>query len=191
MAPRLVQREDDDVSSAIHDILVGEGIAVRLNARCISVAPGNAGVAVQVDCAEGSPTIEASHLLLAVGRRPNTDDLGLDAAGVARDDHGYIVVDDELRTSVPGIWALGECNGKGAFTHTVYNDCEIVASNLLDGATRRVRIGFRRMRSTSTRHSAAPASPRQKRDSADTQSWSERERWHASDGRSRRVKPTG
>ena len=138
MAPRLVQREDDDVSTAIHDILVREGIAVRLNARCISVSPGNAGVAVRVDCAEGSPTIEASHLLLAVGRRPNTDDLGLDAAGVARDDNGYIVVDDRLQTSVPGIWAMGDCNGKGAFTHTAYNDFEIVASNLLDGATRRV-----------------------------------------------------
>ena len=138
MAPRLVQREDDDVSTAIHDILVREGIAVRVNARCISVSPGNAGVAVQVDCADGSPTIEASHLLLAVGRRPNTDDLGLDAAGVARDDHGYIVVDDRLQTSVPGIWAMGDCNGKGAFTHTAYNDNEIVASNLLDGATRRV-----------------------------------------------------
>ena len=138
MAPRLVQREDDDVSTAIHDILVREGIAVRVNARCISVSPGNAGVAVQVDCADGSPTIEASHLLLAVGRRPNTDDLGLDAAGVARDDHGYIVVDDRLQTSVPGIWALGDCNGKGAFTHTAYNDFEVVASNLLDGATRRV-----------------------------------------------------
>jgi pyruvate/2-oxoglutarate dehydrogenase complex dihydrolipoamide dehydrogenase (E3) component len=138
MAPRLVQREDDDVSTAIHDILVREGIAVRLNARCISVSPGNAGVAVRVDCAEGSPTIEASHLLLAVGRRPNTDDLGLDAAGVARDDKGYIVVDDRLQTSVPGIWAMGDCNGKGAFTHTAYNDFEIVASNLLDGATRRV-----------------------------------------------------
>jgi pyruvate/2-oxoglutarate dehydrogenase complex dihydrolipoamide dehydrogenase (E3) component len=138
MAPRLVQREDDDVSTAIHDILVREGIAVRLNARCISVSPENAGVAVRVDCAEGSPTIEASHLLLAVGRRPNTDDLGLDAAGVARDDKGYIVVDDRLQTSVPGIWAMGDCNGKGAFTHTAYNDFEIVASNLLDGATRRV-----------------------------------------------------
>jgi pyruvate/2-oxoglutarate dehydrogenase complex dihydrolipoamide dehydrogenase (E3) component len=138
MAPRLVQREDDDVSTAIHDILVREGIAVRLNASCVSVSRGNAGVAVQVDCAEGSPTIEASHLLLAVGRRPNTDDLGLDAAGVARDDHGYVAVDDQLQTSVPGIWALGECNGKGAFTHMAYNDFEIVASNHLDGATRRV-----------------------------------------------------
>ena len=138
MAPRLVQREDADVSTAIQDILMREGIAVRLNACCVSVSPGNAGVALQVDCAEGSPTIEASHLLLAVGRRPNTDDLGLDEAGVARDDDGYIVVDDRLQTSVPGIWALGECNGKGAFTHTAYNDFEIVASNILDGATRRV-----------------------------------------------------
>jgi pyruvate/2-oxoglutarate dehydrogenase complex dihydrolipoamide dehydrogenase (E3) component len=138
MAPRLVQREDEDISAAIHDILTREGITVRLNARCLSVSGESGHVTAQVDCAEGSPAVEGSHLLLAVGRRPNTDDLGLEAAGVARDDHGYIVADDHLRTNVPGIWALGDCNGKGAFTHTAYNDFEIVAANLLDGASRRV-----------------------------------------------------
>jgi pyruvate/2-oxoglutarate dehydrogenase complex dihydrolipoamide dehydrogenase (E3) component len=138
MAPRLVQREDEDVSAAIHDILTREGIDVRLNATCIRVAGENGRVTAQVDCAEGRPTVEGSHLLLAVGRRPNTDDLGLDAAGVRRDDHGYIGVDDQLQTNVPGIWALGDCNGKGAFTHTAYNDFEIVAANLLDRESRRV-----------------------------------------------------
>ncbi len=138
MAPRLVQREDEDVSAAIHDILASEGIAMRLNARCISLSGDKGRVTARVDCQEGSPEVEGTHLLLAVGRNPNTDDLGLEAAGVARDDRGYIAVDDELRTNVPGIWALGDCNGKGAFTHTAYNDFEIVAANLLDGASRRV-----------------------------------------------------
>ena len=95
-------------------------------------------IAVGVDCAEERPKSIGSHLLLAVGRRPNTDDLGLDKAGVATDEQGYIMVDDQLRTNVPGIWALGDCNGKGAFTHTAYNDFEIVAANMLDGETRRV-----------------------------------------------------
>jgi pyruvate/2-oxoglutarate dehydrogenase complex dihydrolipoamide dehydrogenase (E3) component len=95
-------------------------------------------VTAHVDCGEGSPTVDGTHLLLAVGRQPNTDDLGLEAAGVSRDERGFIIVNDLLETNVPGIWALGECNGKGAFTHTAYNDFEIVASNLLDGATRRV-----------------------------------------------------
>jgi pyruvate/2-oxoglutarate dehydrogenase complex dihydrolipoamide dehydrogenase (E3) component len=95
-------------------------------------------VVVEAECAEGSPAVEGSHVLLAVGRRPNTEDLGLDAAGVVRDERGYIVVDDQLQTNVPGIWALGDCNGKGAFTHTAYNDFEIVAANLLDGGSRRV-----------------------------------------------------
>ena len=95
-------------------------------------------IAVGVDCAEGAPEIVGSHVLLAVGRRPNTDDLGLDKAGVAIDARGYIAVDDQLRTNVPGIWALGDCNGKGAFTHTSYNDFEIVAANLLDNDPRRV-----------------------------------------------------
>ena len=112
---------------------------------------------VGVDCAEGAPEIVGSHLLLAVGRRPNTDDLGLDAAGVATDERGYITVDDELRTSVPGVWALGDCNGRGAFTHTSYNDFEIVAANLLDGDQRRVSDRIPPTRSSSTRRSAASA----------------------------------
>jgi pyruvate/2-oxoglutarate dehydrogenase complex dihydrolipoamide dehydrogenase (E3) component len=138
MSSRLIHREDEDISEAIREILEREGIQFRLNAKCISVSPRGSGVAVGVDCTDGSPEIEGSHLLLAVGRRPNTDDLGLEYAGVACDPHGYVVVDDELRTSVPGIWALGDCNGKGAFTHTSYNDFEIVAANLLDGDPRRV-----------------------------------------------------
>ena len=138
MGSRLVGREDEDVSAAILEILTGEGIDVRLNATCISVRAGTGGVIAKVDCADASPEVEGSHLLLATGRRPNTDDLGLDAAGVSRDEHGYIVVDDQLQTNVPGIWALGECNGRGAFTHTAYNDFEIVAANLLDGESRRV-----------------------------------------------------
>jgi pyruvate/2-oxoglutarate dehydrogenase complex dihydrolipoamide dehydrogenase (E3) component len=138
MGPRLVAREDEDVSAAIHDFLIREGIEVRLNARCISVSRRDREVAMRVECATGSPAVTGSHVLLAAGRRPNTDDLGLDAAGVKRDAHGYIVVDNQLQTNVPGIWAMGECNGRGAFTHTAYNDFEIVASNLLEGVPRRV-----------------------------------------------------
>ncbi len=138
MGPRLIQREDEDVSAAIQEILEGEGIALRLDARCISLSRQGAGVSVAVDCESGSPVVHGSHVLLAVGRRPNTDDLDLDKTGVAVDQRGYIVVDDELRTNVPGIWALGDCNGKGAFTHTSFNDAEIVAANLLDGDHRRV-----------------------------------------------------
>jgi pyruvate/2-oxoglutarate dehydrogenase complex dihydrolipoamide dehydrogenase (E3) component len=138
MQPRLIAREDQDVSDAVADILRQEGIEVRLAATCLSAARAGAGVSVGVDCTAGSPTVAGSHLLLAVGRRPNTDDLGLDKAGVAVDKRGYIQVDDELRTNVPGIWALGDCNGKGAFTHTSYNDYEIVAANLLDHERRRV-----------------------------------------------------
>jgi pyruvate/2-oxoglutarate dehydrogenase complex dihydrolipoamide dehydrogenase (E3) component len=137
-APRLVPREDEDVSEAIRGILEGEGVTVRTGAECIRLAPHERGVAVGVDCARGEPLVVGSHVLLAVGRRPNTDDLGLDRAGVATDERGYIVVDDGLATSVPGIWALGDCNGRGAFTHTAYNDYEIVAANLLDGERRRV-----------------------------------------------------
>jgi pyruvate/2-oxoglutarate dehydrogenase complex dihydrolipoamide dehydrogenase (E3) component len=137
-APRLVMREDEDVSAAIAEILEGEGITVRTGAQCIRFAPHPRGVAVGVDCTAGDPEIVGSDVLLAVGRRPNTDDLGLDKAGVATDPRGYIRVDDQLATTVPGIWALGDCNGRGAFTHTAYNDFEIVAANLLDGETRRV-----------------------------------------------------
>jgi len=139
MGPRLVQREDEDVSVAIQDILAREEIAVRLNAKCIGFSKRGSEIVAHAECADGAPEIGGgSHVLLAVGRRPNTDDLGLEAAGVATDAHGYIAVDDQLRTSAPGIWALGDCNGKGAFTHTSYNDFEIVAANLLDNDPRRV-----------------------------------------------------
>ena len=133
---RLISREDTDVSAAIRELLEDEGIAVRTRANCIGFAPHAEGVAVSVDCEEGAPIVIGSHALLAVGRRPNTDDLGLDQAGVATDARGYIQVDDRLQTNVPGIWALGDCNGRGAFTHTAYNDFEIVAANLLDGEDR-------------------------------------------------------
>ena len=138
MGPHLVQREDVEISSAIEEVLTGEGIDLRLNAQCIRLSGSDGTVTAHVECAEGSPSVEGTHLLLAVGRQPNTDDLGLDAAGVARDQRGYITVNDRLETNVPGIWALGDCNGKGAFTHTSYNDFEIVASNLLDGGSRGV-----------------------------------------------------
>ncbi len=138
MAERLIAREDPEVSNAIREFLEAEGIEVRLNARCISAEPDPAGVAIGADCTEGAPRIAGSHLLLAVGRRPNTDDLGLDAAGIATDKRGYITVDDQLATSVPGVWAIGDVNGRGAFTHTSYNDYEIVAANLFDGGNRRV-----------------------------------------------------
>jgi pyruvate/2-oxoglutarate dehydrogenase complex dihydrolipoamide dehydrogenase (E3) component len=138
MQQRLVPREDEDVSQAIREIIEGEGVAVRTGAECIRLASRAPGIAVGVDCTEGDPEIVGSHVLLAVGRRPNTDDLGLDKAGVATDTRGYIQVDDFLATNVPGVWALGECNGRGAFTHTAYNDFEIVAANLLDGEARKV-----------------------------------------------------
>jgi pyruvate/2-oxoglutarate dehydrogenase complex dihydrolipoamide dehydrogenase (E3) component len=138
MGPRLVGREDEEISDAVRSIFENEGIAIRVDAKCIQLSPHDEGVAVGVNCASGEPEVAGSHVLLAVGRRPNTDDLGLDRAGVATDRHGYIQVDDQLATSVPGIWALGDCNGRGAFTHTAYNDYEIVAANLLDGASRKV-----------------------------------------------------
>ncbi|UVO50204.1 FAD-containing oxidoreductase [Sphingomonas sp. SUN019] len=133
---RLIAREDPEISDAIGGILEGEGIAVRTGAECIAFAAHDRGVAVSVDCRDGEPSVVGSHVLLAVGRRPNTEDLGLDRAGIATDARGYIVVDNMLQTSMPGVWALGDCNGRGAFTHTAYNDFEIVAANLLDGAHR-------------------------------------------------------
>jgi pyruvate/2-oxoglutarate dehydrogenase complex dihydrolipoamide dehydrogenase (E3) component len=128
----LIGHEDIDVSDAVRAILEDEGIAVRTGANCIAFARHADGVAVSVDCHAGDPEVIGSHVLLAVGRRPNTDDLGLDLAGIATDAKGYVIVDDLLQTNVPGIWALGDCNGRGAFTHTAYNDFEIVAANLLD-----------------------------------------------------------
>ena len=136
--PRLIGREDADVSEAIRAILEAEGVQIRTGAECISFASHGAEVAVRVSCDAGAPQEIGSHVLLAMGRRPNTDDLGLEAAGVATDKRGVISVDDRLATNVPGVWALGECNGRGAFTHTAYNDYEIVAANLLDGGDRKV-----------------------------------------------------
>lgn len=136
--PRLIPHEDEDISAAIKDILEAEGIHIRLNAECIGFAKSADGIIAHSSCTVDDPAIHGSHALLAVGRRPNTDDLGLDLAGVQTDARGYIKVDDQLRTTVPHIWALGDCNGKGAFTHTSYNDFEIVAANLLDNDPRRV-----------------------------------------------------
>jgi pyruvate/2-oxoglutarate dehydrogenase complex dihydrolipoamide dehydrogenase (E3) component len=137
-APRLIAHEDENVSKEVQAILEREGIEVRLNATCIELMKHGEEVGVHVDCTEGAPEARGSHLLLAMGRTPNTDDLGLEKAGVARDANGYILVDDELRTNVSGIWALGDCNGRGGFTHTSYNDFEIVAANLLNHETRSV-----------------------------------------------------
>jgi pyruvate/2-oxoglutarate dehydrogenase complex dihydrolipoamide dehydrogenase (E3) component len=137
-SPRLISREDEEISEAVREILIGEGINVRTGAECISLQPHARGVEIGVNCQVGEPTSVGSHVLLAVGRRPNTDDLGLEAAGVETDARGYIKVDDGLATNVHGIWALGDCNGRGAFTHTAYNDFEIIAANLLDGESRRV-----------------------------------------------------
>ena len=136
--PRLVGHEDEDVSACVQSILESEGIKIRTSAECIHLKRSGKDVVVGTNCTSGEPEIVGSHVLLAVGRRPNTDDLGLEQAGVTRDERGYIVVDDQLRTNVPGIYALGDCNGRGAFTHTAYNDFEIVAANLLDGDARRV-----------------------------------------------------
>jgi pyruvate/2-oxoglutarate dehydrogenase complex dihydrolipoamide dehydrogenase (E3) component len=139
---RLCSHEDEDVSASIKTFLEKEGINVRLNAECIRFEPHGDEVAVCVSCdADNSDSI-GTHILLAVGRRPNTDDLGLEKAGIAHDGRGFITVDEQLRTNVPGIWALGDCNGRGAFTHTAYNDFEIVAANLLDNDSRRVTDRF-------------------------------------------------
>jgi pyruvate/2-oxoglutarate dehydrogenase complex dihydrolipoamide dehydrogenase (E3) component len=138
LAPHLIAREDEDVSRAIAEILKDENIDIRLNSKVVAVAKQGDNIAVTIDNAGTESQIIGSHLLVTVGRRPNTDDLGLDKAGVATDPRGYIEVDDQLRTSVPGIWAMGDCNGRGAFTHTSWNDFEIVAANLLDNEPRRV-----------------------------------------------------
>jgi pyruvate/2-oxoglutarate dehydrogenase complex dihydrolipoamide dehydrogenase (E3) component len=138
MGPRLIGREDEDVSDEVRKIVELEGIKIRLNAKCISLAKHDGGIAVRMECTEGSPEVSGSHVLLAVGRTPNTQDLGLDRAGIATDERGYIVIDDQLQTNVPGIWALGDCNGHGGFTHTAYNDYEIVADNLFNADHRLV-----------------------------------------------------
>src|SRR5262249_45432385 len=132
--PRLIQHEDEDVSAAVLEILKAESIRGNLNAKQIKVAKGDGRIVVSSDNASAV----GSHLLLAVGRRSNTDDLAGEKAGIKLDSRGYVIVDDQLQTNVSGIWALGDCNGKGAFTHTSFNDYEIVAANLLDGDSRRV-----------------------------------------------------
>jgi pyruvate/2-oxoglutarate dehydrogenase complex dihydrolipoamide dehydrogenase (E3) component len=136
--PRLIPRDDEDVSETVKEIVESEGVNVRLNAECMRVEKRGNKILANLDCESGAREVTGSHLLLAVGRRPNTDDLGLDRAGIEVDERGYIVVDDQLCTNVAGVWALGDCNGKGAFTHTSYNDFEIVAANLLDNDPRRV-----------------------------------------------------
>ncbi len=137
---RLIAREDPDVSREVQAILEREGVKFHLGVRCAKVAPvhGSARIRIALNSNGAAHEVEGSHLLAAVGRRPNTDDLGLERAGIAVDARGYIKVDDQLRTNVDGIWALGDCNGRGAFTHTSYNDHEIVTANLLDGEQRRV-----------------------------------------------------
>ncbi len=138
MGPRLIGREDEDVSDAVREILENEDVEVRLNAQCISFRREGKRIAARVSCDEGPAESVGSHLLLAVGRLPNTHDLGLETAGITPDERGYIPVDDELRTNVTGIWAIGDCNGRGAFTHTSYNDYEIVAANIFDDDARRI-----------------------------------------------------
>jgi pyruvate/2-oxoglutarate dehydrogenase complex dihydrolipoamide dehydrogenase (E3) component len=138
LAPRLIAREDEDVSRAVAEFLKEEGIDVRVDSKVVGVEKQGNSIAVKIESAGKSSHVVGTHLLVAIGRRPNTDDLGLDKAGIATDPHGYIQVDDELRTNVPGIWAMGDCNGRGAFTHTSWNDFEIVAANILDNEQRRV-----------------------------------------------------
>lgn len=138
MKSALVHREDAAASKLMGELLQQEGIRLRLNSECISFSTLSEGVCVHVSCKSDDPEVHGSHVLLAMGRTPNTSDLGLESAGVQMDAQGFIPVDDQLRTNIPHIWALGDCNRRGAFTHTSYNDYEIVAANLLDGASRRV-----------------------------------------------------
>jgi pyruvate/2-oxoglutarate dehydrogenase complex dihydrolipoamide dehydrogenase (E3) component len=138
LAPRLIAREDEDVSRAVAEFLKEEGIDVHVDSKVVGVEKQGNSIAVKVESAGRISRVVGTHVLVAIGRRPNTDDLGLDKAGIATDAHGYIQVDDQLRTNVPGIWAMGDCNGRGAFTHTSWNDFEIVAANLLDNEQRRV-----------------------------------------------------
>jgi pyruvate/2-oxoglutarate dehydrogenase complex dihydrolipoamide dehydrogenase (E3) component len=138
LAPCLIPREDEDVSHAVAEFLEEEGIDVRIDSKVVGVEKQGNLIAVKVESAGKISKVVGTQVLVAIGRRPNTDDLGLDKAGIATDAHGFIQVDDQLRTNVPGIWAMGDCNGRGAFTHTSWNDFEIVAANLLDNDQRRV-----------------------------------------------------
>jgi pyruvate/2-oxoglutarate dehydrogenase complex dihydrolipoamide dehydrogenase (E3) component len=134
---RLLGQEDEDISSGIRDILVNEGIKVQLSAECIELSNAGSEIVAGTNCSDGS-SVRGTHLLVAAGRKPNTGDLGLENTKIKCDERGFIEVDDELRTTVPGVWAIGDCNGHGGFTHTSYNDYEIVAANLLDSDKRRV-----------------------------------------------------
>ncbi|WP_263416479.1 FAD-containing oxidoreductase [Terriglobus albidus] len=134
--PRIISRQDEDASSELQAIMEAEGVKFRTHANCIQLHNSERGIRVSLDCEQGEPEVEASHVLLATGRKPNTDDLNLRAAGVQMDAHGFVVTDEHLRTTSPTVWAMGDCNGRGAFTHTSWNDYEIVADNLLDGGTR-------------------------------------------------------
>ena len=136
--PRLIAREDEDVSAAVREILEGEGVTVCTDTGDQRIESWNGGISIKMKCGGAPREVVGTHLLVAAGRKPNTDDLGLDAAGIEVDERGYIRVDDELKTNVPGVWAMGDVNGKGAFTHTSYNDFEIIAANLLDGDPRRM-----------------------------------------------------
>ena len=138
LGPRLISREDEDVSYAVADFLKEEGIDVRVGSKMVGVEKQGNSIAAKVESTGRVSQITGTHMLVATGRRPNTDDLGLDRAGIATDARGHIVVDDQLRTNISGIWAMGDCNGRGAFTHTSWNDFEIVAANLLDNDQRRV-----------------------------------------------------
>jgi pyruvate/2-oxoglutarate dehydrogenase complex dihydrolipoamide dehydrogenase (E3) component len=137
-APKLLPREDDDVAAGIRAILEGEGVTIRTGAECMALRRRGERIAVEMECKNGEPIAEGSHVLLAVGRKANIDDLGLPEAKIDTDERGYVKVDDQCRTSVEGVWALGDCNGRGAFTHTSYNDYEIVAANLFDNDKRRI-----------------------------------------------------
>lgn len=138
MGPRVIGREDEEVSNAVQKLLEKEGVVLRLDAECVELRKEGSGFAVRVSCKAGDPDVVGSHLLLAVGRAPNTHEIDAEKAGLELDNRGYVTVDDQLRTNVPGIWALGDCNRRGAFTHTAYNDYEIAAANLFDDDPRRV-----------------------------------------------------
>ncbi len=140
---RLLPREDEDVADGIRAILEGEGVRFAMASECLSLAPDGARITVGAACGNDQPVINGSHVLLAVGRRPNTDGLGLEKAGIETDARGYITVDEQCRSSAAGVWAVGDCNGRGAFTHTAWNDHEIVVANCFDGDPRRIsdRIG--------------------------------------------------
>lgn len=138
-APKFLGREDADIAAHVHDILTGEGVQIEVGITDLSFVTSGPGLTARFRTAASEDvTLTGRHLLVATGRRPNTDDLGLEAAGLAADPRGVIPVDETCRSAVPHIWVLGEANGRGAFTHTAYNDFEIVAGNLLDGEDRKI-----------------------------------------------------